>query len=198
MYIVDTAATPMAVLRSYGRSQIAPAGCGGLPVDRRVYVNSGSATSGALYVFRATDDVLRTTLDTTAWGTDAHGMAYVGNGYLWMASRGDGDNIMIIDLRTMQVVGTIDDVGPAPDLIDVATGGEVAYVTLRGPRALTGGPSAIGQTPGVAVILVEDGGASGRRIGFWPIGDQSAESHVDPHGMAIRATGPTAGTDFLR
>jgi DNA-binding beta-propeller fold protein YncE len=132
-------------------------------------------------------------MDTSPWGTDAHGMALVGGGYLWVANRGDGDNILIIDLRTGEPVGIINDVGPAPDLIDVDPVGNVVYVTLRGPRALTGGPSAVGQTPGVAVLAVEDGGASGHRIAFLPIGDQSADTHVDTHGIAVRATRPSTG-----
>ena len=186
MYVVDTTATPMQATRSYARAEIAPAGCGGVAVDRRVYVNSGSATSGHLHAFNAaTDDLLRS-IETTPAGTDAHGMAYVGNGYLWVANRGDGDNIMVIDLRTWEVVSLIEDVGPAPDLIDLHPNGNVAYVSLRGPRALTGGPSAVGQTPGVAVIAIEDGGASGRRVDFWPLGDQSPDSQVDPHGIAVR------------
>lgn len=190
MYVVDTLATPMRVMRSYGRDEIAPAGCGGVGVGQRVYVNSGTASSGALYVFNSFRDEIIGSIDTTPWGTDAHGMALVGDGYLWMANRGAGDNILIVDLRTWEVVGTIDDVGAAPDLMVVDPTGDTVWVTLRGPRALTGGPSATGETPGVARIRVEDGGRSGHQEEFVPIGDQSPDTHVDPHGIAVRATRP--------
>lgn len=186
MYVVDTLATPMRVLRSYSKDEVAPAGCGGIALGNRVYVNSGNATSGHLYVFDVNTDALIATMPTTEFGTDAHGMAIVGGRYLWMANRGDGDNILIVDTRTFQVVGTIDDVGPAPDLLDVSPAGDLVFAALRGPKALTGGPSAIGETPGVAVIAVERGGAAGRRIAFIPIGDQGPESDIDPHAIAVR------------
>jgi DNA-binding beta-propeller fold protein YncE len=186
LYVVDTLATPMAVTRSYTRAQVGPSGCGGLVVGDRVFVNSGSATSGNLYVFDAATDDLLSSLTTTPSGTDAHGMVLVGGRYLWIANRGDGDNILVVDTRGLEVVGTIGDVGAAPDMMDLSPGGELVFVTLRGPRALTGGPSAIGVTPGVAILLVEQGGASGRRVAFIPIGSQDPTSRADPHALAIR------------
>lgn len=186
MYVVDTLATPMRVLRSYGNDQIAPAGCGGIAHNGRVYVNSGSATDGNLYVFDAVTDDLVSSMSTTQYGTDAHGMAIVGNRYLWMANRGAGDNIVVFDTQTGQVVSTIDDVGPAPDLLGLSPAGDTVFATLRGPKALTGGPSAIGESPGIAILAVERDGAGGRRTAFVPIGDQGSESNVDPHGIAVR------------
>jgi DNA-binding beta-propeller fold protein YncE/ketosteroid isomerase-like protein len=186
MYVVDTLATPMRVVRDYTRDQIAPAGCGGLAVGNRVYVNSGSATSGNLYVLDAATDEILASVPTTTWGTDPHGMVYVGDRYLWIANRGDGDNVLVFDTMNHQVVGTINDVGAAPDLMDLSPNGQSVYVTLRGPSALTGGPSATGQTPGLAILSVENGGATGRRAVFVPIGDQSPASKVDPHGIAVR------------
>jgi hypothetical protein len=38
----------------------------------------------------------------------------VGGRYLRMAHRGEGDNVVILDTQTHQVVGTIADVGPPP------------------------------------------------------------------------------------
>ena len=86
----------------------------------------------------------------------------------------------------MEVVGAVSDVGPAPDVMDISPAGDRVFVTLRGPKALTGGPSAIGETPGIAVLAVDGGGASGRRLTFIPIGSQDAESHADPHALAVR------------
>jgi len=189
MYVVDTLATPMRVTRSYGNDQIGPAGCGGIESRGRVYVNSGSANDGNLYVFNAATDDLLSSVPTTSWGTDAHGMLVVGGRYLWMANRGVGDNIIVMDTTTGQVVNTIDDVGPAPDLLDMSPAGDLVFVTLRGPKALTGGPSAVGETPGIAVLAVERGGLGASRVAFLPIGDQGPESDVDPHAIAVRWVG---------
>ena len=186
MYVVDTLATPMQVTRSYGSDEIAPAGCGGLMAGGQVWVNSGTLTSGELYIFDpATDDMIAH-IPTTHLGTDPHGMALVHNRYLWMANRGLGDNIVIFDIRTQQVVGEIADVGAAPDLIDLSPDHSMAFVTLRGPKPLTGGAAAIGVTPGMAVVQVEQNGRSGHRVAFVPIGSQAADSDADPHGIAVR------------
>jgi DNA-binding beta-propeller fold protein YncE len=176
----------MAVTRSYAKDEIGPSGCGGLAAGGRVYINSGSPTGGSVYVLDAATDDLVASLATTPFGTDAHGMALVGDRYLWVANRGDGDNIVVVDTRAFEVVGTIDDVGAAPDLMEPSPGGDLVFVTLRGPRALTGGPSALGSTPGVAVLSVENGGASGQRVAFIPIGSQDPSSHADPHALAVR------------
>ena len=65
----------MRVIRSYGNDQIAPAGCGGIALRDRVYVNSGTANDGHLHVFDALTDELLGSMPTTQWGADAHGMA---------------------------------------------------------------------------------------------------------------------------
>ena len=186
LYVVDTNATPMQVTRQYTRDEIAPAGCGGIAHNGRVYVNSGSPTDGFIYVFDgATDDILKT-IPTGSYGTDAHGMVVVGGRYLWMSNRGDGDNIVILDTATDEIVGTIDGVGAAPDILDVSPAGDLVFATLRGPKNLTGGPSAVGETPGVAVLLVDGAGAAGQRVGFIPIGMQGPASPADPHAVAVR------------
>ncbi len=186
MYVVDTLATPMQVTRSYSNEEIAPAGCGGLVANGMVFVNSGTLTSGDLYVFDPATDDLIAHIPTTHLGTDPHGMALLNDRYLWMANRGIGDNIVIFDVLTQEVVGSIDDVGQAPDLLDVSPDGSMVFVTLRGPKPLTGGMPAIGTTPGVAVIQVEQNGAAGRRVAFIPIGSQAADSDADPHAIAVR------------
>ena len=194
LYVVDTTTTPMSVTREYPRDQIGPSGCGGLvgASGDRVYVNSGSAGGGSVYTLDATTDEIVNSLSLTPYGTDAHGMALVGGRYLWIANRGDGDNIVVVDTRTSEIVGSIADVGAAPDLMELSPSGDLLFVTLRGPRALTGGPTAIGTTPGVAILLVENGGASGRRVAFIPIGNQDEGSHADPHALAIRRLGGSA------
>ena len=191
LYVVNTMTTPMSVTREYNKDVIGSSGCGGLigASGDRVYINSGSAAGGSVYALNAATDEIVNSLSTAPFGTDAHGMALVGGRYLWIANRGDGDNIAVVDTRTLEIVGKIDDVGAAPDLMELSPGGDLMFVTLRGPRALTGGPTAIGTTPGVAIMFVENGGANGRRVAFIPIGAQDESSHADPHALAIRRLG---------
>ena len=54
LYVVDAAATPMRVLRQYGRAEVAPAGCGGVAMGNKVYINSGTPTTSDLYVMDTT------------------------------------------------------------------------------------------------------------------------------------------------
>lgn len=186
MYVIDTLATPMRVIRSYSSNEVSANGCGGLAVGNHVYITSGALTSGHIYVFDAGTDDLLMTVETTRLGTDLHGAVLVSNRYLWAANRGDGDNIVIFDTRRHEIVGTIEGIGAAPDLADISPAGDLVFVTLRGPKALTGGPPAIGETPGIAVVAVEQGGASGRLVAFIPIGSQASDSDSDPHAIAVR------------
>lgn len=186
LIVADYVSTPMRVLRSYGRESVGPAGCGGLAASGKIYVNSGSATSSDLYVFDPQNDILTKHLRLTWLGSDAHGMAAVGSGrFIWMANRAD-HNIAVINTATDSLAGVITGIGAAPDLMDLSPSGRRVYLTLRGPNNLTGGPTAKGETPGVAVLEVLDGGRSGRRLAFLPIGDQTAGSPTDPHGLAVR------------
>lgn len=183
LYVVNAASMPMLVTASYPNTQVAPAGCGGWQVGGKMYVNSGTANSSDLYVFDSNDN-LKKHIPFTPLGKDAHGMAQVGK-YLWMANRPTG-NIVVVDTETDQHVNTIPNVGAALDLMDVSPDGSRVFVALRGPNNLTGGPPAKGQTPGFAVLRVEDGGRSGTRSLFVPIGDQSPTSTSDPHAVAVR------------
>lgn len=188
LYVVDYRATPMRVLRTYGREQVGPAGCGGLRIGEKIYINSGTATSANLYVFdAATHDLVKSVgVGWTGW--DAHGLVIVGPAerpFLWMANRADG-NIAVINVNRDAVAGIIPDVGAAPDLMALSPSGRRVYLVLRGPNNLTGGPSAKGQTPGLAILEVLDDGQRGRKVGFVPIGDQTAVSPNDPHTVAVR------------
>src|SRR5919108_2888570 len=202
LYIVDTAATPMRVLREYGRSQVAPAGCGGVVYGPKGYVNSRPAISSDLYVFDSRTDALLRHVPLTPYGTDGHGMLLTGGGrYLWLANRGTGDNFVVIDTARDEVVGVLADVGAAPDLIDVAPGptgrircepsstvmcvapgGVRAFVTMRPPTPLTGGAPAAGERAGVTVMRIADAGRGGGRAFFFPVGGDAA----DTHGLAVR------------
>jgi len=188
LYVVDYRATPMRVVRSYTRDQVGPAGCGGNAAGGKLYINSGTATSSNLYVFDPATHALIRSINVGWTGWDAHGLAVVGPAerpFLWMANRADG-NIVILNVNRDAVVGLIEGVGVAPDLMAISPSGRRVYLVLRGPNNLTGGPSARGETPGLAILEVLDSGQRGRRVGFVPIGDQTTASPNDPHTVAVR------------
>jgi DNA-binding beta-propeller fold protein YncE len=186
LYIIDYRSTPMRVLRSYTREQVAPAGCGGAMARDKVYINSGTAETADLYVFSPATDALMKSLRLSWAGADGHGMLAVGGGrYLWMGNRATS-TIVVINTERDVMAGFITGFGTAPDIMALSPSGGHVFIALRGPNNLTGGPSAKGETPGFAVLQVLDGGRSGRRTVFVPIGDQSPASPVDPHTMGVR------------
>lgn len=184
LYIVDVASTPMRVLRQFTKDQVAPAGCGGVVVSNKIYINSGTANSSDLYVFDAASDSLVKHIPFTPIGRDGHGLVVIGK-YLWMGNRASA-NIAVIDTTTDTHVHTIGQLGAAPDIMSMSPNGDQVFVALRGPNNLTGGPPAKGQTPGVAALAIDGGGLYGWRSLFAAIGDQSPASPVDPHGLAVR------------
>lgn len=189
LYVVDYTSSPMRVLRSYTNTQVAPAGCGGVIVGNKVYINSGTAESSDLYVFDAATDTLVKSIHLTWTGSDGHGLVVTRDGrYLWMGNRGSS-NIVVISTTVDALAGFITGFGTAPDIMALSPDGAFVFVALRGPNNLTGGPSAKGETPGVAAIAVQDGGRGGRRVAFAPIGDQTPASPNDPHVIAIRPVG---------
>jgi DNA-binding beta-propeller fold protein YncE len=215
MYVVDTAATPMRVLKEFGRSQVAPAGCGGIVLGNKAYVNSGTPNSSDLYVFDVRTDTLLRHISLTPFGSDAHGMVLTGAGrYLWVGNRGNGDNIVVIDTARDEVVGLIPDVGAAPDIMDIAPGipgqlrcepattvmclapgGTRVFVSMRPPTPLTGGPSAAGERTGITVMQIAEGGRTGSRLFFVPVADGGADIHAltvrltSVRGVGLPATG---------
>lgn len=186
LYIVDYRSSPMRVVKEYGRTTVAPAGCGGVLLAGKVYINSGTATSSDLYVFDAATDALLKHIRLSWTGSDGHGMLATGGGrYLWMGNRAD-HNIAVINTNRDTSAGLITGFGAAPDIMALSPSGRRVYVALRGPNNLTGGPTAKGETPGVGILEVTDEGRSGRRVGFLPIGDQTPASPSDPHTLAVR------------
>jgi hypothetical protein len=89
---------------------------------------------------------------------------------------------------------------PAPDLMDTTPDGKYLVVALRGPIPVSVTHAAQGSCPGVGIIEVLDGGASGRLAGVLRTTntvDTSAASapggyaytgneHSDVHGAAVR------------
>lgn len=190
LYVVDYRATPMRVMKAYGIVDVAPAGCGGAVVGDKIYINSGTAASSDLYVFNRTSDE-RIKHVRLGWaGADGHGLVVTGGGrYLWIGNRAD-HNIAVINVDRDASAGLITGFGAAPDIMGLSPDGRRVFIALRGPNNLTGGPTAKGETPGIAVLEVTDEGRTGRRVGFAPMGDQTAASPNDPHTIAIRRVRP--------
>lgn len=175
------------IVKAYGRVKdgIDPDGCGTIRSrdGRRIYANSGNLQGGKFYSFDSIRDVLIRSASLSQTGRDAHGVAVVGS-FIWIANRLD-DNIAVLDLNG-DVVGTIDTIGDAPDLLEVSPSGDQVFGTLRGPNPATGTHERAGQTPGVTVIKVLEGGRSGKVEFILPVGERGPESKSDPHGIAVR------------
>jgi hypothetical protein len=122
---------------------------------------------------------------------DSHGVAFTKDRrYLWVNDRIQND-VTVVDARTDQVVERFTLEGqlssdPAPDIFDLSPSGNVMFVTLRGPTPQSGGHAAIGNTPGVGVIRVLEGGRSGRLAGIARLPDPLPGVAPDPHGIRVR------------
>ncbi len=127
---------------------------------------------------------------------DSHGAVLTGRGrFLWVADRA-ANRIVVVDTASDTVVNEIalaDKVSndPAPDLLDISPSGNRVFMTLRGPNPLTanvaGVNNAVGSTPGLGVVRVEQNGRHGvlqaiARITHVVGGVERA----DPHGLAVR------------
>jgi DNA-binding beta-propeller fold protein YncE len=111
---------------------------------------------------------------------DSHGgilMRHKDGRYLWVADRMDNE-VAVIDTFVDEWVNTFslasrhsDDL--APDLMDISPDGKFVYAALRGPCPVTGNaPSAnnaVGATPGVGVIMVQQNGFRGKVMAVAPI-----------------------------
>jgi len=212
LFVVDSKATPMAIVAEYDRDTVHPNGCVGLPAAGKMYISSGGGTAGNpleadLYSFPLTGysgvpSPPNTPTPTVVFShdargfVDAHGSAAMRHGrYLWVGDRA-ANSITIVDTATDAVVDEIPLAGPlttdpAPDLMDIAPSGNRIYFTMRGPIPLTGNAAAVnnavGNSPGVGILRVEANGSRGVLHAVARI------SHVvnnveraDPHAIIVR------------
>lgn len=212
LFVVESAATPMRIVAEYDRSTVHPNGCGGVQVGDKMYVNSGGGTpanplEADLYAFSpsafsGTPNPPNTPAPKLVFShderglVDSHGAVLTRHGrYLWVADRA-ANRVVVVDTAADVVVKEIDLAGgvsedPAPDLLAISPSGNHVYVSLRGPNPLTanvaGIDNAVGTSPGVGVLRVEQNGARGSlqaiaRISHLVDGVERA----DPHGLAVR------------
>jgi hypothetical protein len=213
MFVVDSTATPMAIVSEYDRATVHPNGCGGVETDGTMYVNSGGGTpanplEADLYAFpmsgiSAAPNPPNTPAPVVVFSHDArgfvdsHGATLTKHDrYLWVADRA-ANRIVVVDTSTRSVVNEFDLAGdvsadPAPDLMGMAPSGNRVFVALRGPNPLTanvaGVDNAKGSTPGVGVIRVQRGGRTGVLQAVAPITHVvGGVERADPHGLGVLA-----------
>jgi DNA-binding beta-propeller fold protein YncE len=212
MFVVDSTAPAMAIVAEYDHHTVHPNGCGGVETGGKMYVNSGGGTSANpleadLYTFplsaySTTPNPPNTPGPSLVFSHDARGFVDSHGAtltkherFLWVADRA-ANRIVVVDTTSDQVVNEIDLVGrvssdPAPDLIDISPNGNRVYLALRGPNPLTGNApgfdNAVGNTPGVGVVRVQQGGRGGFLQTVAPISHLIAGIEAaDPHALRVR------------
>ena len=212
LLVVDSTATPMAIVAEYDKDSIHPNGCGGLEVSGKMYVTSGGGTSANplesdLYVFpmsgfSTTPNAPNTPAPTIVYShdergfVDAHGALLTKHSrYLWIGDRA-ANSINVVDTGSDDLVREIGLAGsvssdPAPDLMDISPSGNRVYLALRGPNPLTanvpGVNNAVGSTPGVGVVRVEHNGQRGTLQAIAPISNVvDGVERADPHTIRVR------------
>ena len=212
MFVVDSTATPMAIVAEYDQAAVHPNGCGGVELGGKMYINSGGGTAGnplesdlyrfSLFGYDATPNLPNTPTPVVVFSHDArgfvdsHGATLTRQGrFLWVADRA-ANRIVVVDTATDTVANEFSLVGaasndPAPDLLGIAPIGNRVFATLRGPNPLTGNApgvnNAVGSTPGVGVIRVERNGMAGTLQAVAPISHVvGGVERADPHGLAVR------------
>lgn len=185
------------VVKGWDKSEIAQYGCGfaSVPHERvavtgptgsELYVTAGDDKSSWLYVFDiAREPQLMATHDLSKAGQDAHGVAIDrARKELWVVHR-VSSNVTIHPLATIRQrdhrFDTIAFVGKTPDLVTISPDSRRAYITLRGPKPAPTIPhSAVGETPGVAIVDVR----RRKLLDVVKLGDQQL---ADFHGIFIPA-----------
>jgi hypothetical protein len=213
MFVVDPLARPMSIVAEYGNQFFGRDGCGGVQAGKYMYLKSGAGTAvtneSQFIIYRARDEypsapdyvapnspLLRFFEGDGSDGRDAHGMGLSPGGhYLWVFDRGTdvaevyrvplGQPAVSVNLRLSGVSRK-----PTPDLAALSPLGNRFFLSLRGPKPQTGGAHvATGETPGLGILQLSQGGAWGTLTHVLPASlrnpvDQSEES--DPHGIGIR------------
>jgi hypothetical protein len=214
MFVVDSTATPMAIVAEYDKATIHPNGCGGVETGGTMYINSGGGTPANpvefdLYAFSlsafsttpsgsANTPAPTTVLSRDAQGdVDSHGAVLTkSDRFLWLADR-MANLVVVVDTASDTVAGEFSLLGgpssdPAPDLLGIAPDGNRVYATLRGPNPLTGNApavnNAVGATPGLGVIRVMRTGMTGELQAIAPISylDAGGVERADPHAIGVR------------
>jgi hypothetical protein len=285
LLVADGKSTPMKLVAEYSNQHFNGAGCGGVQVGDRIWLNAGASASGAgatqstftMYniddsaitgvmdpnlptpneVYKDIDDTDGNAANTATIGNtigpasndtgqlpgittrrDAHGMtrtvdgAYIHNVdrvqnivEVFSTTPGTETRVATYDLTSANGQGrgrgacgkksVTDDAGlptndPAPDLMYTDPNGEYLVFAARGPIPVSVTHAAQGSCPGVGIIKLTNGGASGKLAGVLRttnyVDDTPASApgghaytggeHSDPHGASIRVRVEDIKGDF--
>jgi hypothetical protein len=213
LFVVDVRDTPMRIVAEYDAAVIKGNGCGGAEVNGRMYVNAGGRPGPIGHMELYGFDVYRFPLDAfddrrgalarntpapqVIWSVDgahdSHGMvATAGAGHVWVFDR-HADAAEIFETTEGRHVATVSLNGPltdnaAPDIAALSPAGDLIFVALRGANPLSGDPhNATGSTPGLGIIEVASGGATGRLAAIIRMTNVSdGLDRADPHAVAVR------------
>jgi hypothetical protein len=204
LFVIDSRATPMSIIGEYDNNTVHPEGCGGVQANSRMYINSGGPLEADLYAFPLSGYAAGNPPNTPMPGlvythdgtlSDSHGATTTKHDrYLWVGER-FGNNITVVDTGSNSVVNQFSLVGsvsndPAPDLMDTSPSGNRIFMALRGPIPLTGNNpafnNAAGNSPGLGIIRVEQGGIRGTFFARVPISHiVDGVERADPHGLRV-------------
>jgi DNA-binding beta-propeller fold protein YncE len=169
---------------------VVKANCGVSVTEDRVLVNwsgkvvAGEDTNGEWYVIDPVTYELQQTRDSE--GSDAHGLRLTRDGASYWQVNRNSDNALVIDAATLEVTRRYANIAVAPDILDYSPGGELVYITQRGPTPRSGAiHAASGDQPGLAVI--EE--ATGRKLGVIsqpPVQNDQGAVVNDIHGVGVR------------
>jgi DNA-binding beta-propeller fold protein YncE len=204
LFVINSRTTPMSIIGEYDKNAVHPEGCGGVQASGRMYINSGGPLEADLYSFPLSGytganppNTPAPTLVYTHDGTpsDSHGTTRTKHErYVWVGER-FGNNITVVDTDSNSVVNQFTLVGPvsidpAPDLMDISPSGNRVFMALRGPNPLTANNptfnNAVGTTPGVGIVRVQEGGRTGTFFARVPISHiVDGVERADPHGLRV-------------
>ena len=237
LFVVDAKVTPMKIVAEYDMTWVEGNGCGGIQVGDSMFIDSGGGTAaipfnGEVYAFSVAavaaapagghapnQPAFQHVFSVLSTRTDLHGSAMSTRGndrFVWITDRA-ANNVEVIDTHTTPPthansfsLASARFPDPAPDLIDIAPNGQLAFVALRGACPTTanapGGPetphnNAVGSTPGLGIIKIERNGVSGELIDVAPITNPASAgfncstrnddvngqitNRADPHGARV-------------
>ncbi|MGB7069303.1 MAG: hypothetical protein WBD22_07395 [Pyrinomonadaceae bacterium] len=205
LFVVNSRATPMAIVGEYDKSTVHADGCGGTQARGQMYINSGGPLESDLYSFPLTGysslnppntPVPSLIFSRDGTNSDSHGVvATKHDRYVWTVER-FANNMIIVDTLSNSIVNQFSLSGnvssdPAPDLLDISPNGNRIFFSMRGPIPLTGNNAAfnnaVGSTPGLGILRVTEGGQNGEFFARVPISHiVGGVERADPHGLRVR------------
>jgi hypothetical protein len=195
-YLVNPRSTPMSVLATLGKSDLAPNACCAVAFDGGFWMtgqgNSSGTTAYNLYRITGGPSTLSAKVIAARTGRfESHSLLLMARGAeLWLSDR-FAHVIDVYDTASGQLLrsvplasGPLAGKSPAPDILLAAPGG-LAFVTLRGPTPVTsnikGLDNAVGDSPGIAVL---DSKTAVRL--YVPLSAVPGVKGADPHGAGVR------------